>query len=122
MEKDNNITAAEAERLLKAILSEEEEPDDNYPNTIKEKVGYSQYVATHLLGELGQAIHRLNRLYSLLTVSEKDGKNELPNIITSNELRMALKPLINIKSDIDEIANMLTEIYNDTRVDEPKEV
>ena len=121
MLNNDKLTAAETERLIKAIFSEEE-PYDNYPDTVKEKVGYSQHVAVHTLVELGQAIHRLNRLYSLLTVSEKDDKNELPDIITSNELRMALKPLLRIKSGIDEVTEMLIEVYSGTKTGKPKEV
>jgi hypothetical protein len=52
-----------------------------------------------------------------LSVSEKDGKNELPDIITNNELRMALVPLMRIKSDVGEVAGMLSGLYRDTEVD-----
>ena len=121
MENNNNQPAvAEAERLLKAIFAEGEELDDNYPNTIKEKVGYSQYVAANTLSGIGKALNRLSRLYSLLAISEKDGENKLPDIITSNELRMALTPLYGVKRDIDEIVDMLSELYRATKVEPPK--
>lgn len=115
---NNQPTSEQAERLLKAIFAKgSEDPDDNYPDTMKEKVGYCQYVTTHLLEDLGKTINRLSRLYSLLAVAEKDSKNELPDIITNNELRMALVPLMRIKSDVGEVTDMLSELYRDTEVD-----
>ena len=118
MTNENKPTPEQAERLLKAIFAKSsEDPDDNYPDTMKEKVGYCQYVTTHLLEDLSKTINRLSRLYSLLAVAEKDGKNELPDIITNNELRMALVPLMRIKSDVGEVTDMLSGLYRDTEVD-----
>lgn len=115
---DSKITQEQANRLLKAIFAKKsEDPDDNYPDTPREKVGYSQYVSTQTLQDLGRAIHRINRLYSLLSVAEKNGKNELPDIIANNELRMALVPLMRIKSDVGEVTGMLSGLYRDTEVD-----
>ena len=103
------------ERLLKAIFGKgeeqsEEEPND-YPKTYVEKVGYAEFVITHTLQDISSTIWRLSRLSRLLLVSEKDGENTLPDIITNNELRMALKPLLLVENDISEITKMLAELY-----------
>lgn len=103
------------ERLLKAIFNNAEDKcDDNYPETTTEKVGYSEYVITHALQNMSTAIWRLSRLYNLLIVSEKN-EGKLPDIITNNELRMALKPLLQVENDIKDITEMLMEIYHATK-------
>ena len=103
------------ERLLKAIFSENEDPDDNYPETYAEKAGYAEYALTHTLQDISAALWRLSRLDRLLFASEKDGENTLPDIITNNEVRMALQPILRIENDVSEIAEMLTEIYIETK-------
>ena len=123
------ITAKQAERLLQAIFAKDEtDPneltsaeltdEDNYPETIAEKVSYSEYVLTHNLSNIGKALNRLSRLNRLLLVSEKH-ENGLPDIITNNELRMALEPLLRLRGDIVEITDILTEVYCETK--QPKE-
>ena len=68
------------------------------------------------------ALWRLGRLDRLLFAAEKDGENTLPDIITNNEVRMALAPLLRVENDIGEITEMLTEIYYETKAPEaPKE-
>lgn len=123
-EKPDVQDPSKEERLLKAIFSggytNEDDPDDNYLDTIKEKVGYSEYAATQTLGDIGKALHRLSRLYSLLLVAEKDGKNELPDIITNNEARMALESLSQVKNNIKDAVELLAEVYRETKV-EPTE-
>lgn len=107
------------ERLLKAIFNNVEADEaDNYPETITEKVGYSEYVIVHALQNIAPAIHRLSRLHNLLMLEEKDSKNKLPDIITNNELRMALKPLLQVENDIKDITEMLLPIYRATKLDE----
>lgn len=64
--------------------------------------------------------HRLSRLQGLLRVTEKDGENCLPNIITNNELRMALEPLMRVYGGVKEITEMLLPIYHDTKRKEAK--
>ena len=107
----NELTTEQAKRLLTAIFSEsgDEMLDDNYPDTDREKVGYSEYVLTHTLQYIGKAIHRLNRLHNLLALPE------LPDIIKKNELRMALEPLLQVENDVKDIAEMLTGIYKATK-------
>lgn len=107
-------TETKEERLLKAIFAEGQK-EENYPETYAEKVGYAEYVITQILPNISRAIWRLSRLDRLLTVSEKDKKNTLPDIITNNELRMALEPLLQIENDISEITEMLTEIFRETK-------
>ena len=105
------------ERLLRAIFSstEDDESEDNYPETTTEKVCYAEYVMTHSLQNIGATIHRLSRLHSLLMAAEKSGESKLPDIITNNELRMALKPLLQVENDIRDVAEMLTEVYRETK-------
>ena len=103
------------ERLLKAIFSENEDPNDNYPETYAEKAGYAEYALTRTLQDISAALWRLSRLNRLLFASEKDGENTLPDIITNNEVRMALQPILRIENDVSEIAEMLTEIYIETK-------
>ncbi len=108
------ITPEQAEKLLQAIFAEEETDEDNYPETIAEKVSYAEYVLTHNLSNVGKALNRLSRLSRLLLVSEKR-ENRLPDIITNNELRMALEPLAIVCEDVAEIADILLEVYHETR-------
>ena len=108
------------ERLLKAIFSAEEEPKDNYPETVTEKVGYSEFVVINVLQNIAPALQRLTRLHRLLILVENDTKNKLPDIITNNEVKMALAPLLRIEDDMKEITGMLVEIYRDTKPAPPK--
>ena len=108
----NELTTEQAKKLLTAIFSEsgDEMPeDDNYPETDRDKIGYSEYVLTHTLQYIGKAIHRLSRLHNLLALPE------LPDIIKKNELRMALEPLLQVENDVKDIAEMLTEVYKATK-------
>ena len=107
----NELTTEQAKKLLTAIFSEsgDEMPDDNYPDTDREKVGYSEYVLTHTLQYIGRAIHRLSRLHNLLALPD------LPDIIKQNELRMALEPLLQVENDVKDIAEMLTAVYKATK-------
>lgn len=107
----NELTTEQAKKLLTAIFSEsgDEMPDDNYPDTDREKVGYSEFVLTNSLQYMGKAIHRLSRLHNLLALPE------LPDIIKKNELRMALEPLLQVENDVKDIAEMLTEVYKATK-------
>ena len=110
------LTDEQAKRLLSAIFDiPEKVEDDNYPETDREKVGYSEYVLTHSLQYIGRAIHRLSRLHNLLALPE------LPNIIMLNELRMALEPLLRVENDVKDIAEMLTEVYKETKKKEVKD-
>ena len=112
-------TPEQVKKLLQAIFAEEDTDEDNYPETVSEKVGYSEYVLTHNLGNIGKAINRLGRLSRLLLVSEKH-ENGLPDIITNNELRMALEPLLRVQSDVNEIVDWLLPIYRETKPEEAK--
>ena len=108
------------ERLLKAIFSTEDEPDDNYPETFVEKVGYAECVVLHTLQNIAPAIQRLTRLHRLLLLTEKNSENKLPDIITHNGVRMALKPLLQIENDIKDITELLTAVFRDTKPQEQK--
>ena len=107
------ITSEQAKRLLKAIFAEEDTDEDNYPETITDKVSYSEYVLTHNLQYIGKAIDRLSRLSRLFLVADKSGG--LPDIITNNELRMALEPLMMVREDVNEITDYLLESYRETK-------
>ena len=116
----DETTESKEERLLKAIFSEKDDADDNYPETYAEKAGYAEYALTHTLQDISAALWRLSRLDRLLFASEKDGENTLPDIITNCEVRMALQPILRVENDVSEIAEMLTEIYIETK--QPKGV
>ena len=108
------ITSEQAKRLLQAIFAEEDtDTDDDYPKTIADKVSYSEYVLTHNLQYIGKAIDRLSRLSRLFLVADKSGG--LPDIITNNELRMALEPLLRVREDVNEITDYLLESYRETK-------
>ena len=107
------ITSEQAKRLLRAIFAEEDTDEDNYPETIADKVSYSEYVLTHNLQYIGKAIDRLSRLSRLFLVADKSGG--LPDIITNNELRMALEPLLRVREDVNEITDYLLESYRETK-------
>lgn len=108
------ITPEQSKRLLQAIFAEEETDEDNYPETISEKVDYAEYALIHNLSNIGKALNRLSRLSRLLLVSEKH-ENGLPDIITNNELRMALEPLLIVREDVAEITKFLSEAYHETK-------
>ena len=107
------ITPEQEKRLLQAIFAEEDTNEDNYPETITDKVDYTEYVLTHSLEYIGKALHRLGRLNRLLLVADKSGG--LPDIITNNELRMALEPLLRVREDVNEITDYLLESYRETK-------
>ena len=108
------ITSEQAKRLLQAIFAEEDtDTDDNYPETITDKVSYSEYVLTHNLQYIGKAIDRLSRLSRLFLVADKSGG--LPDIITNNELRMALEPLLMVREDVNEITDYMLESYREMK-------
>ena len=113
------ITSEQAKRLLKAIFAEEDTDEDNYPETITDKVGYAEYVLTHSLEHIGKAIDRLSRLSRLLLVAERH-ENGLPDIITNNELRMALEPLLMVRENVNEITDYLLESYRETKPKDKK--
>lgn len=124
---NKELTPEQAKKLLNAIFAETEEmtaedetelADDNYPETVTDKVGYAEYVITHSLEYIGKTLHRLNRLHRLLSVSTD--AQPLPDIITHNELRMALEPLLHVENDIKDIAEMLTDVYRATKPPEAK--
>ena len=110
---NESITPEQAKKLLNAIFAEEDTDEDNYPETIADKVSYSEYVLTHNLQYIGKAIDRLSRLSRLFLVADKSGG--LPDIITNNELRMALEPLLRVREDINEITDYLLESYRETK-------
>ena len=112
------ITPEQAKRLLQAIFAEEDTDEDNYPETIADKVSYSEYVLTHNLQYIGKAIDRLSRLSRLFLVADKSGG--LPDIITNNELRMALEPLLMVREDVNEITDYLLESYRETKPEDKK--
>lgn len=107
------ITPEQSKKLLQAIFAEEDTDEDNYPETIADKVSYSEYVLTHNLQYIGKAIDRLSRLSRLLLVAERH-ENGLPDIITNNELRMALEPLLRVHADIKEILGWLVPVHRET--------
>ena len=113
------ITPEQAKRLLQAIFAEEDTDEDNYPETIAEKVSYAEYVLIHNLSNISKALNRLSRLSRLLLVSEKH-ENGLPDIITNNELRMALEPLLIVCEDVVEITDILVQVYHDTKPENKK--
>lgn len=113
------ITPEQAKKLLQAIFAEEDtDTDDDYPKTIADKVSYAEYVLTHNLQYIGKALNRLSRLNRLLLVADKNGG--LPDIITNNELRMALEPLMRVREDVNEITGFLLEEYRATKPDGKK--
>ncbi len=117
------MTEEQAKNLLNAIFAEpetEDEPDDDYPATAIEKVGYAEYVLAADLEHIGKVIIRLSRLNRLFVVAGKD-ENGLPPIILHNELRMALEPLLRVRDGIDEITEMLMEVYKETKMGDKKE-
>lgn len=122
--EDKKLTAEQAERLLKAIFDGDkpaegepamDEPDENYPDTILEKIGYAEHVAIKTLESLAPAIQRLSRLHRLLIVGERGGEQSLPDVITHNEARMALQYLLRVERDIKEITQMIQDVYAATQ-------
>ena len=112
------ITPEQSKKLLQAIFAEKDTDEDNYPETISDKVGYAEYVLTQNLGDVGKTLNRLTRLSRLLLVADKSGG--LPDIITNNELRMALEPLLRVRGNIVEITDILMEVYHETKQEDKK--
>lgn len=122
--EDKKWTTEQAERLLKAIFDGDEqdkdEPDiddqdDNFPDTIQEKIGYAEHVAIAVLEDLSPAIRRLGRLSRLLIIGERGGEQSLSDVITHNEARMALQYLLRVERDVKEITQMVMEVHMATR-------
>lgn len=107
------------ERLLREIFakSEQDEMPDNYPETYFEKVDFAMFCLHKSLQSISSALGRTSRLCGLLRGSEKDGKNTLPDIITHNESRMALKRLAMVKRDVDDAYQEILSIFENTEVE-----
>lgn len=105
------------ERLLREIFtkSEQDEMPDNYPETYFEKADYAMFCMHKSLASISPALGRISRLCGLLRVSEKDGKNTLPDIITHNESRMALRHLTMVKRDVDDAYQEILSIFEKTK-------
>ena len=111
------------ERLLKEIFAKDDaenkgpegEMPDNYPDTYLDKADYALFCLHKSLKSISPALGRISRLCGLLRVSEKDGKNTLPDIITHNESRMALKHLTMVKRDVDEAYQEILSIFENTK-------
>ena len=91
------------------------EMPDNYPDTYLDKADYALFCLHKSLKSISPALGRISRLCGLLRVSEKDGKNTLPDIITHNESRMALRHLTMVKCDVDEAYQELLSIFESTK-------
>lgn len=96
------------------ILMEERD----YPETYFEKADYAMFCMHKSLASISPALGRISRLCGLLRVSEKDGKNTLPDIITHNESRMALRHLTMVKRDVDDAYQEILSIFENTEVEE----
>ena len=105
------------ERLLREIFakSEQDEMPDNYPETYFEKADYALFCLHKVLEYLSPALVRSSQLCRLLRVGERDGKNTLPDIITHNESRMALRHLTIVKRDVDEAYQEILSIFESTK-------
>jgi len=105
------------ERLLKAIFANEknDKKEEEHPDTIIEKVSFSELLVTKSLENISRSIVRLSRLHRLLAITQKDGQDKLPDIITNNETRMALEALIPAKRDIYDAVAYMTAVYRATQ-------
>ena len=105
------------ERLLRALFTKgkQGEMPDNYPATYLEKADYAMHCMHKSLKSISPALGRISRLCGFLRVSEKDGKNTLPDIITHNESCMALKHLTMVKCDVDEAYQEILSIFESTK-------
>jgi len=111
------------ERLLKAIFAKDDsendgpegEMPDKYPDTYLDKADYAMHCMHKSLGSIAPALGRISRLCALLRVGEKDGKNTLPDIITHDGSRMALKHLAMVKRDVDEAYQEILSIFESTK-------
>lgn len=92
-----------------------DEMPDNYPATYLDKADYAMHCMHKSLESISPALGRISRLCGLLRVSEKDGKNTLPDIITHNESRMALRHLTMVKRDVDEAYQEILSIFESTK-------
>ena len=111
------------ERLLKAIFAKDDsendgpegEMPDKYPDTYLDKADYALHCMHKSLESISPALGRISRLCGLLRVSEKDGKNTLPDIITHNESRIALRHLTMVKRDVDDAYQEILSIFENTK-------
>ena len=92
-----------------------DEMPDNYPDTYLDKADYALFCLHKSLKSISPALGRISRLCGLLRVGEKDGKNTLPDIITHNEIRMALRHLTMVKCDVDEAYQEILSIFENTK-------
>ena len=106
------------EALLDELLDEIlDEMPDNYPATYLDKADYALHCMHKSLGSLSPALGRISRLCGLLRVGEKDGENTLPDIITYDGSRMALKHLVWVKRDIDDAYQEMLSIFESTNTE-----
>ena len=117
------------ERLLKDIFAKDDsendgpewEMPDNYPVTYIDKADYALFCLHKSLKSISPALGRISRLCGYLRVSEKDGKNTLPDIITHNESRMAIMHITMVKRDVDDAYSEMLAIFDSTKAPEKKE-
>lgn len=103
------------ERLLKAIFENEPQDEngelpDNYPDTNADKIGYALYTLTKSLESISPAIIRLNILESSVKVG-------CPDIIINNEAKMALRHLLKIKCDVNDVIDEVITVFDRTKID-----
>jgi hypothetical protein len=119
------IAALECEEHGHQIVASDADPENGteqlhcercgFTDTYLDKADYALHCMHKSLGSLSPALGRISRLCGLLRVSEKDGKNKLPDIITHNESRIALRHLTMVKCDVDEASQEILSIFENTK-------
>ena len=99
------------ERLLNIIFNHDDNAPYCNPETHFEKADYAEYCLQKSLEFYPATLRRVSRLRGLLWA----GKGEVPDIITRNETRMALKALGRVRFEIEEAYANLASVYNDTK-------
>jgi hypothetical protein len=92
-----------------------DEMPDNYPATHLDKADYAMHCMHKSLESTSPALWRISRLRGLLQAGQEGEKNTLPDIITHNESRMALRHLVGVKRDVDEAYQEILSIFESTK-------
>ena len=90
------------------IIDDFEMPE-NYPETYAEKAHYAEYCVQKSLESISACLRRIGRVRTFVSLGS------MPNIITNNETKMALKHLAFAMDDFKDAYRELKAIYDATK-------
>ena len=85
------------------------EMPENYPETLSDKAHYAEYCVQKSLESISASLWRMSRVRTFVSLGS------MPNIITNNETKMALKHLAFAMDDFKDAYKELRAIFDATK-------